>query len=298
MATHPSVLAWGIPWTEEPGGLQSIRLRRARHDWSCTERDLELHMWLELFLLGMALVDLSVRACVWLAWFAGRVVKIGVRTLTSPTPAPVLPSLSPLCSHMCCAVDVYSFLCPGHQGSWTSVPPEAIKSFLLYCYCCSVAQSRPALCDPMDWSMPGLPVSRHLLKSAQVHVHCIGDAFQPSHPLTHSSALSLSQHQGLFQSAGSSDDQNTGASASASVLPMNIQGWFPFRLTGLISLLSRRLSGVLSSTIVWRHQFCMVSVYFTETRRLVSIIPTPPLAWDLRKNTSSSLGADTHCSMR
>ena len=49
--------------------------------------------------------------------------------------------------------------------------------------------------------MPGLPVPHHLLKFAQVHVHCIGDANQPPHPLMLSSpsALSLSQHQGLFQ---------------------------------------------------------------------------------------------------
>ena len=53
----------------------------------------------------------------------------------------------------------------------------------------------------------------------------------------------------------SSDDQNTGASASASVLPTSIQGWFPLRLTGLISLLSKVLSGVFSSTPVRRHQF-------------------------------------------
>ena len=52
-----------------------------------------------------------------------------------------------------------------------------------------------------------------------------------------------------------SDDQNTGASASASVLPVNSQRWSPLRLTGLISLLSRGLSGVFSSTTVWRHQF-------------------------------------------
>ena len=52
-----------------------------------------------------------------------------------------------------------------------------------------------------------------------------------------------------------SDDQNIGASASASVLPMSIQGWFPLRLTGLISLLSKRLSEVFSRTLVWRHQF-------------------------------------------
>ena len=52
-----------------------------------------------------------------------------------------------------------------------------------------------------------------------------------------------------------SDDQNTGASALASVLPMNIEGWFSFRLTGFIPLLSKGLSGVFSSTTVWRHQF-------------------------------------------
>ena len=51
-----------------------------------------------------------------------------------------------------------------------------------------------------------------------------------------------------------SDDQNTGPSSSASVLPVNIQGWSPLRLTGWISLLSKGLSGVFN-TIVWRHQF-------------------------------------------
>ena len=57
------------------------------------------------------------------------------------------------------------------------------------------------LWDPMDWSTPDLPVTHHLLKFAQVHVHCIGDAIQPSHSLRPSSpsALSLSQHQGHFQ---------------------------------------------------------------------------------------------------
>ena len=60
-----------------------------------------------------------------------------------------------------------------------------------------------------------------------------------------------------------SGDQNTGASASASVLPMNIQGWFPLRLTGLISLLSKGLSGVLSSTMVRKHQFLRLSAFST-----------------------------------
>ena len=51
-----------------------------------------------------------------------------------------------------------------------------------------------------------------------------------------------------------SGDQNTGISALASVFPVNIQGWCPLRLTGLISLLSKGLSGVFSSSTVWRHQ--------------------------------------------
>ena len=68
-------------------------------------------------------------------------------------------------------------------------------------YCCSVAQSCLTLCDPMDFSMPGLPVPHHLLKIAQVHVHCFSDAIQPSCPLLPSSpsAFNLSQHQELFQ---------------------------------------------------------------------------------------------------
>ena len=52
-----------------------------------------------------------------------------------------------------------------------------------------------------------------------------------------------------------SDDQNTGVSASASVLPVNVQGWSPLRLTGLISLPSKGLAGVFSSITVRRHQF-------------------------------------------
>ena len=67
--------------------------------------------------------------------------------------------------------------------------------------CCPVTQSCPTLCDPTDCSTPGLPVPHHLLKFAQVHVHCIGDVIQPSHPLMPSSpsALNLSQHRRLFQ---------------------------------------------------------------------------------------------------
>ena len=65
----------------------------------------------------------------------------------------------------------------------------------------SVAQLCPALCNPMNHSTPGFPVHHQLLESTQTHVHRVGDAIQPSHPLSSPSppALNPSQHQGLFQ---------------------------------------------------------------------------------------------------
>ena len=70
----------------------------------------------------------------------------------------------------------------------------------------SVAQSCPTLCDPMGCSTPGLPVQHQLPLFTQTHVHWVGDAIQPSHPLSSPSlpALNLSQHQGLFQWVSSS----------------------------------------------------------------------------------------------
>ena len=70
----------------------------------------------------------------------------------------------------------------------------------------SVSQPCPTLCDPMDCSTPGLPIHHQLPESSQTHVHCVGEAIQPSHPLSSPSppAFSLSQHQGLFQWISSS----------------------------------------------------------------------------------------------
>ena len=70
----------------------------------------------------------------------------------------------------------------------------------------SVAQSCLTLCDPMDCSTPSFPVHHKLSELAQHHVHPVGDAIQPSHPLLSPSlpAFNLSQHQGLFQGVSSS----------------------------------------------------------------------------------------------
>ena len=124
-------------------------------------------------------------------------------------------------------------------------------------------QSVPTLCDHMDCSTPDFPVHHQLLEFAQTHVRRVGDAIQPSHLLSSLSppALHLSQDQGFlfffFQLSQFfiSGGQSIGASASASVLPMNIQVWFPLGLTGLISLQSKGLSRVFSNTTVWKYQF-------------------------------------------
>ena len=114
IATHSSIVAWRIPWTEEPGGLQSMELQRVT-----TER------------LGT------------------------------------------------------------HTNS----------ALLEHSEFSSVAQSCLTLCNPMDCSMPGLPVHHQLPELTQTHVHGVGDAIQPSHPLLSPSppTFNLSQHQGLFK---------------------------------------------------------------------------------------------------
>ena len=120
----------------------------------------------------------------------------------------------------------------------------------------SVTQSCPTLCDPMNRSMPGLPVHYQFPESTQIHVHWISDAIQPSHSLLSPSppAFNLSQHQGLFQWVSSSH-QVAKVSASTSVLPMNTQDWTPLGWTGWISLQSQGLSRVFSNTTVQKHQF-------------------------------------------
>ena len=122
----------------------------------------------------------------------------------------------------------------------------------------SVAQSCPTLCDPMDCRTPGFPVHHQFLELTQTHFHRVGNAIQPSHPLSSPSpsTFNLSQHQALFQMSWlfTLGGLSIGVSASASVLPMNIQDWFPLGSTCLI-LQSKGLSRVFSNTTVQKHQF-------------------------------------------
>ena len=137
----------------------------------------------------------------------------------------------------------------------------------------------------MDCSTPGFPVPYHLLEFAQTHVHWVNDTIQSSHPLLPSSppALSLSQHRGLFQfRLLASGGQSIGPSVSATVLPVNIQGWFHLGLTGLISLLSKSLKSLLKhcnwkASILWCSAFFMIQLshpYMTSGKPIVLTIQT------------------------
>ena len=113
----------------------------------------------------------------------------------------------------------------------------------IFCCCCFQSPSCLTLHNPMDCSMPGFPAPHHFLELFQVHVHWICDVIQLSHPspcsFPASASFPMSQ---LF----TSDAQSIGTSAS--VLPKSIQCWFPLRLTGLISLLSKGCSRVKQRT--------------------------------------------------
>ena len=135
------------------------------------------------------------------------------------------------------------------------------------CCCCSVVQSCPTLGDTMGCSTPGFPVLHHLPELAQTQLHQVSNIIQPLHPLSSPSpqsfpALGSFLMSRLFKLGG----QSIRGSASASVLPMNIQDWFPLGLTGLISLQSKgTLKSLLQNHsakawILWRSTFFMVQL--------------------------------------
>ena len=131
-----------------------------------------------------------------------------------------------------------------HQGS---------PYTLLYC---SVAQLCPTLCDPVDTRLPcPSPSPRACSNSCPLSQWCHPSI--PSSVIPFSSCLQSFPGSGLFlvSQLFDSGGQSIGASASSSVLPMNIQDWLPLGLTGLIPLQSKGLSGVLSNTAVQKHQF-------------------------------------------
>ena len=120
---------------------------------------------------------------------------------------------------------------------------------------CSVTKSRPTLCDPMDCRMPGFPVPHYF----RLPKFMSSESVMPSNHLVLCCPLLLLPS--IFPASGSfpvsqlftSGGQSIRALASASILSVNIQGWFPLGLTGFISLLSKGLSRVFSSTTIQKH---------------------------------------------
>ena len=145
-----------------------------------------------------------------------------------------------------CVPHKYMFfilLCESSNPDFWDLCSSRVGLFITYHQFSSVAQSCLTPCDPMDCSTPSLPVHHPLPENTQTHVHWIGDAIQPPHP--------LSQHlllPSIFPSIRVFSNESVlhlrwpnllGVLASASVLPMNIQDWFPLGWTGWISLQSK-----------------------------------------------------------
>ena len=128
---------------------------------------------------------------------------------------------------------LWSWVWKGRKSWWSY---SSLQSFPFSQGFSSVAWSCLTLCDLMDCRTPGLPVHHQFLELAQTHVHRVGDAIQPSHLLSSPSppAFNHSQHWVSNESVLCIRWTNIGVSASALVLPMNIQDWFPLELTGLI----------------------------------------------------------------
>ena len=179
MVTHSSILAWRIPWTEEPGGLQSAGSQRVGHNWATS---LSLSLTRELDICPAFLIQVT-----WL---------VGLWLVASTTVSSSWSHFSSL---------LYKLLNWSSQDLLPSAP-QALKGksstwkMMSTYQFSSVSQFCPTLCNPMDCSTPGFPVHHQLLELAQTHVHRVSDAIQPSHPLSSPSppAFDLSQHQGLL----------------------------------------------------------------------------------------------------
>ena len=197
MATHPSIIVWRITWTEKPGRLgQSIGSRRVRNDWA-TNTFIYVCMCIYICMWGLS------------QWLSGieSVCNTGDRVWSLGLEDPLKEGLA-----------THSSILP-QKIPWTEVPGSLHivhgvaesdmtepTEFTHMDQFSSVTQSCPTLRGPMNLSTPGLPVHHQLPEFTQTHIHWVGDAFQPSHPLSFPSlpAPNPSQHQSLFQWVNSS----------------------------------------------------------------------------------------------
>ena len=148
--------------------------------------------------------------------------------------------------------------------------------------CCSLAQSCPTLYDPMNCSLPGFPVLAISWSSPKL---LSIESVMPSNRLILCRPLLLLPS--IFPSIRvfsmswlfTSDGQSIGVSASASVLPMNIQNWFPLGLTDLASLQSKGLSRVCTSTTIQKYQFFNIQPSLWSNSHICTWLLEKPLLW-------------------
>ena len=161
--------------------------------------------------------------------------------------APQLSGASVLC------FNILTFL-RAHQGSGSSLMAPQFSS---------VAQSCPTLCDPMDCSTPGLPVHHRLPEFTQTHVHRVGNAIQPSHPLSSASpALNLSQHRVFSNESALRIRWPKDWNFSFSISPSNeYLGLISFQIDWFDLFAVQGLSRVFSNTKVQKHQFLSAQLY-------------------------------------
>ena len=245
MATDSSILAWRLPWTEEPGRLQSTGSQRVRQDWAPS-----VSLSLSAFLC-QTVHSVQSLSCVQLfatPWTAASQASLSITNSQSSLRLMSIESVMPSSHLILCRPllllppitryagmrFIFALLSYGQRNSvrlfitinlqkskmQQQFSSQSLKTLgnqrvpvswdLKVCISGSSFQfSRSVvsdLCDPMNHSTPGLPVHHQLLEFTQTHVHWVGDAIQPSHPLLSPShpALNLSQHQGLFKWVSSS----------------------------------------------------------------------------------------------
>ena len=156
---------------------------------------------------------------------------------------------------------------------------ESITFTFIQCltFCCSVAQSCPAVCSPVDCSTPAFPVlhySRNLLKFISIESVILSNHLILCHPLI---LPSVFPNIGVFSNKLALWIKWP-KYWPASVFAMNIQGWLPLGLTGLICLQSKGLSRVFSSTTIWKHQFFSTLTSLRSPKPTLLLILTFPLS--------------------
>ena len=155
-----------------------------------------------------------------------------------------------------CCIFHPSFL-PGRSSGVAFLIPwiSSIVLVIRLVCCSSVPKTCLTLCDPLDCNMPGSSVLHYLLEFAPIH------AIELMMPSNHLILYCLLHLPSVFSSIRAFTNQSALCirwpkywdSALATILPVNIQGWFPLGLTGLISLLPKRGSRVFSSTTIRNH---------------------------------------------